>query len=142
MTKEELRKLGARALAARGWRRMPGMSGTVVSAGIGRDGFRLIEPHGLALSEGADALVCEMQEDAVVVDPDFAFFPDLSDPATLGCVLALVREVWGDPDIFVKPNEDGDCEGWLCAAPLAEPWFGNTEAEALVAALEAAPCGQ
>ena len=27
--------------------------------------------------------------------------PDLADPATLGCLLALTREVWGQPDLYV-----------------------------------------
>jgi hypothetical protein len=27
------------------------------------------------------------------------WLPDLTDPATLGCLLALVREAWGDPTI-------------------------------------------
>ena len=63
--------------------------------------------------------------------------PDLSDPATLGCLLALVRIAYGDPSFVVR-----------CVAGL---WYeesntralvargGDTEAEALVAALEAAP---
>jgi hypothetical protein len=99
--------------------------------------------------------------------------PDLRDPATLGCVLALVREAWGNPLGFLEnagPNHvwntievetiERDCEmGLEARSPCLLPpdgamWVyhphgqypdpvemsqGNTEAEALVAALEAAP---
>jgi hypothetical protein len=65
--------------------------------------------------------------------------PDLTDPATLGCLLALVREAWGDPaahceQLFRRISGDWavfDQSGGLVAK-------GATEAEALVAALEAA----
>jgi hypothetical protein len=65
--------------------------------------------------------------------------PDLTDPATLGCLLALVREAWGDPLAVVSPVwEKGWMIGWrVCFARSG--FFAGTEAEALVAALEAAP---
>ena len=58
--------------------------------------------------------------------------PDLADPATLGCLLALVREAWG--------SEREVCE-W---SHVHSRWMflgetGETEAEALIAALEATP---
>ena len=67
--------------------------------------------------------------------------PDLADPATLGCLLALVREAWGDPVADVRYRGEG--EDWACRCQ-SQSWFdpditGATQAEALVAALEAAP---
>ena len=67
--------------------------------------------------------------------------PDFRDAATLGCLLALVREAWGDLGMFVRPRGSKMRPDWavftgansdiVCAA--------LSEAEALVAALEAAP---
>jgi len=58
--------------------------------------------------------------------------PDLTDPATLGCLLALVREAWGDRYLCasLSPRKLWMVDGWS---------LHDTEAEALVAALEAAP---
>lgn len=70
--------------------------------------------------------------------------PDLTDPATLGCLLALVREAMSAPKAFVCPP--GALSGrWMVFvnanhSPLGGVLAqGDTEAEALVAALEAAP---
>ena len=81
-------------------------------------------------------------EDTLGVMPGIV--PDVSDPATLGCLLALVRKAWGDEHISVAFAK---AEGRLviieshCNAMLANNryFYGDTEAEALIAALEAAP---
>lgn len=90
--------------------------------------------------------------------PDCAkMWPDLSDPATLGCLLALVREAWTqDAGVnhwvrYAVPVFDG-LETWRvgCLIDGAKMFAlinratmklveAPTEAEALVAALEAAP---
>jgi hypothetical protein len=85
------------------------------------------------------------EDDAFIAGwSDTDWLPDLTDPATLGCLLVLVREAWGDPHVYVlscasdwftvcSPNAEGG--KWLAHPPID----GSTEAEALIAALEAAP---
>ena len=100
-------------------------------------------------SEGQAARVVQASGAAVLEDVGGAAYPmpstphDLTDPATLGCLLALVREAWGDPYVYVlscAPDWFTVCspaaEGgkWLSRPPID----GSIEAEALVAALEAA----
>ncbi|MFM1749791.1 MAG: hypothetical protein RLZZ188_3457, partial [Verrucomicrobiota bacterium] len=73
---------------------------------------------------------------------DHGCLPDLRDPATLGCLLALVREAWGDPSLSVLFDHDGCkwCVGrWEDDGLALRCRPADTEAEALVAALEAAP---
>jgi hypothetical protein len=73
--------------------------------------------------------------------------PDLRDPATLGCLLALVREVHGP---LACTYTRGDIKNeWSVRSVIHENYDGHygddhgyserSEAEALVAALEAAP---
>ncbi len=63
--------------------------------------------------------------------------PDLTDPATLGCLLALVREALRDPEAFARREIGGP--GWVVIRSNSVRLIrGDTEAAALVAALEAA----
>jgi hypothetical protein len=63
--------------------------------------------------------------------------PDLADPATLGCLLALVREAHRDATIFAECHPVGD--RWQChSADGGIFGAADTEAAALVAALQAA----
>jgi len=65
--------------------------------------------------------------------------PDLTDPATMGCLLSLVREAWGDHEMFCfrvpRYYTGQDVTRWSILHGLE----AETEAEALIAALEAAP---
>jgi hypothetical protein len=66
--------------------------------------------------------------------------PDLRQPASMGILLACVREAWGLPLLGVA--FDYDAEEWIVRswnATILWQGRGNTEAEAGVAALEAAP---
>jgi hypothetical protein len=140
--KEELAR---RAVACKGWRWMPGMLA-------------------LFLDEDEDPPVWVRERVQWVESPRSfwpvrsgrpvratVYLPDLTDPATLGCLLALVREAW-------PTNSAGDCATDAITAEVAFAdgamvWTvicihdggaiedlseAPTEAEALVAALEAA----
>ena len=62
--------------------------------------------------------------------------PNFSDPATLGCLLALVREAAGEP-VWVWPDrEEHGAWEWTLYGGLGVGGY-SSEAEALVAALEA-----
>ena len=124
---DEQTALARRAVACPKWRWMPGMLDddgcTVCSASD--DGYLL-----LAGSEGS----------TVGWWPVAERLPDLTDAATIGCLLALVRKAWEEPLLGVAFDFAGG--DWL-----VRPWNrsllwqgeGATEAEALVSALEAAP---
>jgi hypothetical protein len=62
-------------------------------------------------------------------------YPDLSDPATIGCLLALVREATREPGFSVRMVAGY----WYADGNGLAVQACETEAEALVAALEAAP---
>lgn len=65
-------------------------------------------------------------------------YPDLNDPATMGCLLYLVREAWGVEPACVWWNEHD--QGWVAdVRPRNLVFVRDSEAHALVAALEAAP---
>ena len=114
--------LARRAAACSGWRWMPGMMNA-------KSGERAVARYddGTAY-EGGGWLLGERD------------YPDLDDPATLGCLLALVREAWRDPGLTTMFRH-GLRNAWCCRS-TANGWnddaIGATEAEALVAALEAA----
>ena len=61
--------------------------------------------------------------------------PDFDDPATLGCLVAVVREVWGGSPLSAEWSHVHDA--WVVLGGT-----GNTEAEAWVAALEGFTDGQ
>lgn len=68
--------------------------------------------------------------------------PDWTDPATLGCLLALVREAWGDPQLTQFYDEELTSQGsWCVPQPEFGLFTGDTEADALLLALKAAPRG-
>jgi hypothetical protein len=132
MTEEQI-ALARRAVACKGFRWMPGMLAAPTEGMVSLP-VRLTDelPHDLGLR-----------------------LPDLTDAATLGCLLALVRTAYGDPALYVRLSDttrqsDGvrawEVLGWLDLSRNLDGrggwwrgWGYATEAEALVAALEAAP---
>ena len=125
--------LAKRAVACRHWRWMPGMR-AVGRRRMPAAWFR-VEEYTHMVGEWRDAV------------------PDLTDAATVGCLLALVREACKDPTIGAVQAGDHQTTVAGLTIPSRSHWLvmragavgldvhkhGDTEAEALVAALEAAP---
>jgi hypothetical protein len=126
---EMMEDLSRRAVACKGWRWMPGMLA-------------------LFLDEDEDPPVWVRERVQWVESPRSfwpvrsgrpvratVYLPDITDPATLGCLLALVRDA--HRDAFMAAGNDGpdwvvrDCDGY-------EVCRGSSERAVLVAALEAA----
>lgn len=158
--------LSRRAVACRGWRWMPGMR-TMHNPEYGVSGVP--QTWVLPVSDGGLIDVGQHYQrrgqfpsalgQCVPGGGLGTRLPDLTDPATLGCLLALVREAWRCPTVYVRQSttrrvSDGViawevCDLYLdaeaCRA-LGVPregsvgsWGHGSEAEALVAALESAP---
>lgn len=112
-----------RAIACSWWRWIPGMLAFLPGA---HPGLRVME-----VNDAGNAL------------QEAGWLPDFNDPATVGCLLALVREAWQNP--YLAPRWSPIEGRWLV---WPDPRFslqgrfgfwGRTEVEALVVALEAAP---
>lgn len=128
--------LAKRAVACKRWRWMPGML-TTDGLRVAHNGDQLVGiSHDYKRNEW-----CELGLNGRL--------PDLDDPATLGCLLALVREAWDDQGLHCA-GRYGSGE-WLWHVQGGKPHGASfrrhvyaighgTEAEALVAALKAAPC--
>jgi hypothetical protein len=131
---EEQNALARRAVACKGWRWLPGMRVEWVGMSTG---WRM-------LSETQSWYEREGCEDGEPGGPNA--LPDLTDPATLGCLLALVREAWGEfgMETFVRHLVGGMARSpcWVAQTRDRFGWNayeGSSEAEALVHALEIAP---
>jgi len=68
-------------------------------------------------------------------------WPDVRDPATWGCLLALVRKAWNDPYAHITVMQDtGGRVEHVCWIGLNPRESCASEAEALLRALQEAPC--
>jgi hypothetical protein len=100
--------------------------------GVMRDGV-------LHLCAPLDAALESVSITRVFFDSSGSCLPDLTDPATLGCLLALVRQAWGDSSLSPNPFTAGWEYAWAGHGTSGPCGYWPTEAEALVAALESAP---
>jgi len=148
--------LARRAVACKGWRWMAGM--------LTHDGARLhslkengdecfgwADCHEWHGDDGACGVnKCEHHSGRAIAATHQGYvwldqcLPDLTDPATLGCLLALVREAWEPTAHIVFLGACGsNINGWRLHWSTTDGQFGggieqysSTEAEALVVALE------
>ena len=133
------RDLARRAVGCGHWRWMPGM--LALDSCNEEYPARVIDERRSVVYEDSDGAVHE----GLVSRSDV---PDLTDPATLGCLLALVREAVQEPGLHVRcmlpsaPDMSGKTPpSWVLYLGRGKRWSDRheTEAAALVAALEPAP---
>ena len=118
-------ELAWRATRSRYWRWTPGM----------------IDPFGRTNTE-AGWHTPPVARERIYAEPLAIRLPDLTHPATLGCLVALVREIWKDP--FLYSSWGPDARRWeVLTVPSGKnecfPELigqGATEAASWVAALE------
>ena len=113
--------LAKRAISCKHWRWLPGM---LAGYSDDRPWYRLTEADKYGIPTR-----CE--------PPNWrSAWPALTDPATLGCLLAIVRDA--HRDAYMSTGNDGptwvvrDCDGYVVCT-------GTSERAVLVAALKAAP---
>lgn len=137
---EKYEDLGVRAVRARGFYPVEGMLS-------GYTGGRIVgvSTEGPDNDETWSVRWCydDRVGDWEVWEPDDEEWIDLRDSATVGGLLEVVRAAWGRPNLAVNRVKYGSEYRWTVSG-----WHGGTmegvaleatEAEALVAALEAAP---
>ena len=129
---EVLEQLARRAVDCKRWRWMPGM--------LSNKDLRVTR------CDDDGYVVGYYENMSYIAECVSGSTPDLTDPATLGCLLALVREAWGS-DASVSVNissfwavggariQKGKSAGHTINLGI----WKLTEVEALVAALEVAP---
>lgn len=150
--------LGRRAKRCTRWRWAPGMlvfAPALRGVGAPETGpfyARLVSMGGSANANGREQWRGFGLVDLDSLHPETMLAPDFRDPATLGWLLALVRDAWPTAPattarFFYYSPERGSYSNWACTywrpddGPSRGAWIqahGETEIEALVAALEAA----
>lgn len=124
----ELVALSRRAVTCVKWRWMRGMTVIVedsISTKQARELITWAQPDGMGYFQHRNTAGGDL--------------PDLTDPATLGCLLFLVREAWNDYTITTQFHPSTGAPDrkrwrvWQSGNPIA---YGVSEPEALVSALE------
>lgn len=138
-----MKELAQRAVACKGWLWLPGMRLRSLRKYLRIVGCNADGSYRLSWDDPGRPV----EGDTYTIEDLAKATPDLRDPATLGCLLALVRAAWeprrGSDSIASaiqvgKKWGVGARAGSETLALIVLPTF-DTEAEALVAALEAAP---
>jgi len=138
-------ELGKRAVKCKTWRWMPGMLATSTNSYHRPARIEAIDgdSYGLTVIPDCNGPVFSSHHEWGIAGsfPRGCTVPDLTDPATVGCLLHLVREHWGDGGSHTRRlYRYGGGEKWLCVSPSvvypAIQTHGETEAECLVKALE------
>jgi hypothetical protein len=129
-----MEELAKRVVACKGWRWMAGMLVRTGNSTMRLDG---VDVDGRAVRyerSGSDRCACYPGW------PSEKVLPDLTDPATVGCLMALVREAWKYQAIFTRPIlMNGNAVWWNVETFDSLISTDRSEVAALVAALEAAP---
>lgn len=122
MNKEYYIELSQRLMKTKWFKWMPGMATYTP--------VPYTSPHLGRILSGEDDIFHLWREDTI---------PNLRDPATLGCLLFLVRKAWEMPTgIVVSYSSDDGLWGVSWSGATHGDWCGRgkTEAEALVVSLE------
>lgn len=133
-----------RAVVCKHWRWMPGMLARDSKPGAEYRTCRVLHVEGIMRPAiKGFTLDYAMRPGGPPPLPDRSWAPDLADAATVGALLALVREVWNDPTAYVRrgggSEEIGVWHVHIDAGTHSVSRRGSTEGAALVAALEGAP---
>jgi hypothetical protein len=138
----ELEALARRTVACPRWRWMPGMLVVYAPGCLGRSRIGFVDSDGIPQDETAFSFLRIADQWFYGGERCLPPLPDLSDPATLGCLLVIVQEIAST----IPDPPDGEMshrmiyrlsESYraLMSVGLAHP----DTARALVVALEAAP---
>ena len=146
MNKQQL-ELARRAVACDHWRWMEGIK-VIVKFSADHEEFRLVRVKG---KHSVLAVPLRLEQFNIDTLTEVGALPDLTDPATLGCLLHLVREAWGDPlarvertnRFYTYDDRGTGCSARAWAVHIKTPPHltripADTEIEALINALEAA----
>jgi len=147
MTEEQI-ALARRAVACKGWRWMPGMVAIHPDVSVSRvlfgRGYSFVGAYRRELKTKSPSWWQGWSGQVQHGQYGYAGFehctpiPDLTDPATLGCLLALVREAHGAPFLQVSVSISREHGYRFECSPRHRGAWVESEEEALVAALEAA----